>query len=108
MAKINTNNISKRKDKVKKKTIQKRKRIKTRQTSSTKFGGLPSQLGAGETCTLREIIQYFYYLKYIHFNLKDSKLHNMIAESVKTVWGKILPSVSVMTMRTITSKEHYV
>ena len=107
MAKINNKNILKRngdKENVKKKTIQKRKRIKTRQTSSTKFGGLPSQLGDEETCTVRDIIKHFYFLKNIHTHIKDSKIHNMMAECVQTVWKKILPSVPVMSMKTITNK----
>ncbi len=76
--------------------------IRTRQ--NPKFGGVPSELGTEETCTLREIIQYFYFLKSIHSDIKDSKIHKMIVESVKTVWQKMLPSVPVMTMRTITNK----
>ncbi len=106
MAKVKSKTVSKRsKEKVNVKKTIKKKRIKTRQISSTKFGGLPSELSSEETCTLREIIQYFYHLKNVHSNTKsDFEIYNVIANNVQTVWQKILPSVPLMIIKAISTK----
>lgn len=63
----------------------------TRSDSAKKFCGLPSPLDKIEPPTLRQVIQYSYFLLNSHPDLKDYDIAKMIAKGVIEIWQAVNP-----------------
>ena len=65
--------------------------VLTRSDSADKFGGQPSPLDRTEPPTLRQVIQYSYFLQNSHPDLKDYDIAKTIAKAVTGIWQAVNP-----------------
>jgi len=63
----------------------------TRSNSEKKFGGQPSALNETEPPTLRQVIQYSYFLQNTNPKLKDYDISKIIAKDVMKIWNSVNP-----------------
>ena len=63
----------------------------TRTESAKKFGGNPSPLDKTEPPTLRQVIQYSYFLQNSHPQLKDSDISKIISKDLIEIWQAVNP-----------------
>src|SRR5215469_184657 len=63
----------------------------TRSNSEKKFGGQPSALNETESPTLRQVIQYSYFLQNTNPKLKDYDISKIIAKDVMKIWNSVNP-----------------
>lgn len=68
-----------------------KRKVPTRSASAKHFGGQPSPLNETEPPTLRQIIQYSYFLKNSHPNLKEYDLAKILADDVIKIWKIVNP-----------------
>lgn len=72
--------------------VKKRKStVLTRTESSKKFCGQPSPLNTTEPPTLRQVIQYSYFVKNSNPDLNDYDVSKLIAKDVIEVWRSVNP-----------------
>src|SRR5881296_1009553 len=65
--------------------------VLTRSDSAKKFCGQPSPLDKTESPTLRQVIQYSYFLLNSHPDLKDYDIAKIIARDVIDIWQAVNP-----------------
>src|SRR5215469_3289537 len=63
----------------------------TRSNSEKNFGGQPSALNETEPPTLRQVIQYSYFLRNTNPKLKDYDISKIIAKEVMKIWNSVNP-----------------
>lgn len=63
----------------------------TRSDSAKKFGGNPSPLDKTEPPTLRQVIQYSYFLQNSHPHLKDYDISKIISKDLIEIWQAVNP-----------------
>ena len=67
----------------------------TRLSGAKKFCGQPKPLDGTEPPTLRQIIQYSYYVENSRPHMKHLDVSNLIAEELLVVWGKVNPRLPI-------------
>ncbi|KAK6178315.1 hypothetical protein SNE40_013114 [Patella caerulea] len=70
---------------------KKRKSTVTRQESAKKFCGLPTPLDKTEPPTLRQVIQYSYFVKNSQPGIKNYDISKMIAKVLIEIWRSVNP-----------------
>ena len=65
--------------------------VLTRTESRKKFCGQPSPLDTTEPPTLRQVIQYSYFLKNGNPDIKDYDISKVIAKDVIQIWRSVNP-----------------
>ena len=80
-----------------------KKRV-TRKSFSSKYAGAPSDLHSREPCTLRELINYYYYVKEQNPKLKSNETYRTIYEKVIYVWSLVSESLPLLSEKVIIHK----
>jgi len=83
---------------------KKRSLVLTRQSGAKKFCGQPSPLDSTEPPTLRQIIQYNYFLENSQPHLARFDIIKLIVVELQDIWGRVNPRLPVYDEDYITKK----
>ena len=81
-----------------------KERLVTGKSFSSKYAGAPCDLDTREPCTLREMINYYYYIKEHNPKLKLYEICKIINEKVKHVWSLVNSSLPLQSDKTVLNK----
>ena len=75
--------------------------VKTRCKTSKKFAGPPCILDKTEPPTLRQVIQYSYFLENTYPDLKHDEISKLITKEIIDIWKLVNPQLPLL-------REHYI
>ena len=78
--------------------------VRTRNKSSSLYGGSGSDLHEREPCTWREMITYFYFLKLQNENASDYHICELINEKIKSVWQLVNSALPLLSDNAVVTR----